>query len=88
MGSNFKTTRRNLDLDIDLKVKLQKPTNKKSEEKRKLNRKKGWEPSDDKHYTMNFFHWRMETPPNISPPFHPKQKIYQEYMFEAESTVH
>ena len=35
MGSIFKTTRRNQDLDMELKVKLQKPINKKEEEKRK-----------------------------------------------------
>ena len=39
MGSIFKTTRSNKDLDMELKVKLQKPINKKQEEKRKWNRK-------------------------------------------------
>ena len=39
MGSIFKTTRRNQDLDMKLKVKLQKPINKKQEEERKWNRK-------------------------------------------------
>ena len=38
MGSIFKTPRRNQDSDLELKVKFQKPINKK-EEKRKLNRK-------------------------------------------------
>ena len=27
-------------------------------------------------------------PPSISPLFHPKQKIYQEYVFKAESAMH
>ena len=39
---------------MELKVKLQKPTNKKQEEKRKLNRKNCSELSDDKLYTVNF----------------------------------
>ena len=46
---------------MQLKVKLQKPTNKKQEEKRKLNRKNGRELSDYKLYTINFFsvsEWR------------------------------
>ena len=29
--------------------------------------------------------WDWRPPPSISPPFHPKQKIYQEYVFEPES---
>ena len=53
-GLHFKTTRRNQDLDMELKVKLQKPTNKKQEEKIKLNWKNGRELSDDKLYTINF----------------------------------
>ena len=41
--------------------------------------------------------WRMETsfkiglgdvPPPISPPFHPKQKVYQKYLSEADSAMH
>ena len=54
MGSNFKTTRRNQDLDMELKVKLQKPINKKQEEKRKWIRKNAGN-SDDKLSTINFF---------------------------------
>ena len=58
MGSIFKTTRRNQDLDMErmeLNIKLLKPTNKKQEEKRKLNRKNGRQLSDDNLYTINFF---------------------------------
>ena len=55
VGSIFKTTRGNQDLYMELKVKLQKPINKKQEEKRKLNRKNERELSDDKLYTINFF---------------------------------
>ena len=39
---------------MELKVKLQKPTNKKQEEKIKLNWKNGRELSDDTLYTVNF----------------------------------
>ena len=52
MGSIFKTTGRNQDLDMELEVKLQKPLNKKQ---------KNAENSDDKLYTINFFpvgEWR------------------------------
>ena len=65
---------------MELKVKLQKPTNKKQEEKRKLNRKNCSELSDDKLYTINFLTLANEeiieirlgevpSPPSISPPF-------------------
>ena len=54
MGSIFQTTRRNQDLDMELKVKLQKPINKKQEEKRQWTMKNAGN-SDDKLYTINFF---------------------------------
>jgi len=40
---------------MELNIKLLKPTNKKQEEKRKLNRKNGRQLSDDNLYTINFF---------------------------------
>ena len=45
---------------MELKVKLQKPVNKKEEEKRKWKGKNAGN-ADDKLYTINFFlSWRME----------------------------
>jgi len=46
---------------MELKIKLQKPTNKKQEEKRKLRMKNGRN-SDDKLYTINYqvSRWQME----------------------------
>ena len=75
---------------MELKVKLQKPTNKKQEEKRKLNRKNCSELSDDKLYTINFLTLANEEIIEIrlgdAPP-HPIhftfiQKIYQKYVFK------
>ena len=53
MGSIFKTTRRNQDLDMELKVKLQKPVNKKQE-------KRKWKGNADDTPSIFFLSWRME----------------------------
>ena len=67
----------------------------KQEEERKLNRNNGRELSNDNFNPINFyplangdFIWDRAERGSFSPPFHPKQKINQEYAFEAESAFY
>jgi len=59
---------------MELKVKLQKHTNKKQKEKRKLNRINGRELYDDKLSTINFLYLALH--------FNSIQKIYQNYLLK------
>ena len=52
---------RPLGVYIEFKVKLQKQTNKKQEEKKEIEQENGRELSNDKLYTINLSRWRMET---------------------------
>ena len=73
---------------MELKVKLQKSTNKKQEEKKEFKQENGYrELSDDKLNTINFFpigEWISHSRKKLggAPPPPPFQKIYQKYVLK------
>ena len=61
MGSIFKTTRRNQDLDILTQSKIAETYKQETRRKKKIEQENGRELSDDKLYIINLSCWQIET---------------------------